>query len=132
MQLKPGSGFYQLWRESAECKKFASRQDNLGALQLIYDAINTQDDDRLKELTDISSLGFIILIICCIFGFKFCGQASALADKMAGGGMKNLGVGVGTMGYSAALSAGKKVTQATKLKKAAKNFGAALPALPAV
>ena len=46
----------QLWRESAECKKFASRQDNLGALQLIYDAINTQDDDRLKELTDISSL----------------------------------------------------------------------------
>lgn len=109
----------QLWRESAECKNFASRQDNLGALQLIYDAINTQDDNKLKELTDISTLGFIILIICCIFGFKFCGQASALADKMAGGGMKNLGVGVGTMGYSAALSAGKKVTQ--PVREAASN-----------
>lgn len=51
--------------------------------------------------------------------------------------MKNLGVGVGTMGYSAALSAGKKVTQpvreaaSNKIKEGGENFGAALPALPA-
>lgn len=82
-----------------------------GALGGIYEAINAQDENKLKELTDISGVGFLILLFCCIFGFKFCGQSSALADKMAGGGMKAMAPGIATMGASATLSAGKKASQ---------------------
>ena len=120
-QVQASTG--KLWRESAECKKFASRQDNLGALQLIYDAINTQDDNKLKELTDISSLGFIILIICCIFGFKLCGEAVSLASQMSGGQGGSIGSHIASLGAGAAkwgaVNTGKAVG------KTAKSFGKA-------
>ena len=82
-----------------------------GALGGIYEAINAQDEKKLLELTDIGGVGFLILLFCCIFGFKFCGQSSALADKMAGGGMKAIAPSIATMGASATLSAAKKVSQ---------------------
>ncbi len=82
-----------------------------GALGGIYEAINAQDENKLLELTDIGGVGFLILLFCCIFGFKFCGQSSALADKMAGGGMKAIAPSIATMGASATLSAAKKVSQ---------------------
>lgn len=85
-----------------------------GALKGIFDAVNEQNPDKLKKLTDISSIGFLILVLCCIFGFKFSGQASELAGKMAGGGMKPMAPSIATMGGSAALSGAKKLTQPTR------------------
>ena len=92
-------------------------EQNFGALMQIANAINEQRMETkdgkpgLRDLTDIGGVGFLILLFCCIFGFKFCGQSSALADKMAGGGMKAIAPSIATMGASATLSAAKKVSQ---------------------
>lgn len=92
-------------------------EQNFVALMQIANAINEQRMETkdgkpgLRDLTDIGGVGFLILLFCCIFGFKFCGQSSALADKMAGGGMKAIAPGIATMGASATLSAAKKVSQ---------------------
>lgn len=97
--------------ETDFCKNFEkSNKARMGGLRGIYNAINAQEPDRLKELTDISGMGFIILVICCIFGFKFCNQASSLAEKMASGGIKGIGASIGTMGASAAVGVAKKTT----------------------
>ena len=86
----------------------------------IADAINngriegTDDKRGLKELTDISGTGFLILLFCCIFGFKLTNQVGSLAGKMASGAMKSIAPSIATMGGSATLSAGKKLTQPTR------------------
>lgn len=91
----------------------ASSSDNIsfGGLQDIANSINTQDIAELRVLTDISSIEFLILIFCCIFGFKFMGQVSSLAGQFAGSSMKPIAPSIATMGGSATLSAAKKVTQ---------------------
>ena len=88
----------------------ASNTDDvsMGALQEIAIAINEQDSTKLTELTDISTMGFLILIFCCIFGFKFMGQTSSLAGQFSSGGIKP---SIATMGASAALSGAKKVSK---------------------
>ncbi len=88
-----------------------------GSLYEIGLAINGQDEDKLKELTDISAVGFMILLFCCIFGFKFTNQAAPLANKFAAGGTgKGIAPSIATMGASftksAALRAAKPVTDA--------------------
>ena len=94
-----------------------TKEENFGALMQIANAINEQRLETeggkpgLRDLTDIGGVGFLILLFCCIFGFKFCGQSSALADKMAGGGMKAIAPSIAIMGASATLSAAKKVSQ---------------------
>lgn len=73
-------------------------------------AINGQDTNKLKELTDISAVGFMILLFCCIFGFKFVNQATPLANKFASGGIgKGIAPGIATMGASFAKSAGLNI-----------------------
>lgn len=89
-------------------------EEKFGALQKLYDAINTQNSEEIKRLTDISGTAFIILLVCCIFGFKFCAQSSSLADKMASGGLKGIGSSIGTMAASAAVSGAKKITKPTR------------------
>lgn len=84
---------------------------SFGGLQDIAYAINTQNDTELVELTDISTMGFLILIFCCIFGFKFMGQVSSLAGQFSSGGIKPSAPSIATMGASAALSGAKKVTK---------------------
>ena len=83
----------------------------VGALEKIYEAMNSQNEEELKELTDLTGMQFLILIFCCIFGFKFMGQASSLAGKMSSGGMKAIAPSIATMGASAAMSTGKGVTK---------------------
>ena len=91
----------------------ASNTDDvsMGALQEIAIAINEQDSTKLTELTDISTMGFLILIFCCIFGFKFMGQTSSLAGQFSSGGIKPTAPSIATMGASAALSGAKKVSK---------------------
>ncbi len=101
-------------------KASGSEQQEYGALTEIADAINngriegTDDKRGLKELTDISGTGFLILLFCCIFGFKLTNQVGSLAGKMASGAMKSIAPSIATMGGSATLSAGKKLTQPTR------------------
>ncbi len=83
----------------------------MGSLQKIAIAINEQDSEELVELTDISTMGFLILIFCCIFGFKFMGQTSSLASQFSSGGIKPTAPSIATMGGSAALSGAKKLTK---------------------
>ena len=87
---------------------------NVGGLYRIAQAINSQDEAELVRLTDMSTVGFLILLFCCIFGFKFLGRASELAGKFAGGALKPIAPSIGTMAGSATKSFALKSTQATR------------------
>lgn len=82
-----------------------------GGLSALVDALNSDDMDKLKELTDLGFGGFLILLCCCIFGFKFTSQATTLADKMSGGGISGIGNKIGGL---AATGAGRLATKATQ------------------
>lgn len=86
----------------------------MGGLYAIAQAINTQSEADLVKLTDISTVGFLILLFCCIFGFKFMGKTSELAGKFAGGALKPIAPSIATMGASAAKNMALKSTQATR------------------
>ncbi len=104
--------------DKAENKKNdKANNDTLGGLLPIYNAINGQKNDELKKLTDISTTGFLILLACCIFGFKLSGKAEELAGKMSGGAISGIGSSIGTMAASAVTSGARKVT--APLRKAA-------------
>ena len=84
----------------------------MGTLYEIAKTLNSLDSTKLKELTDISAMGFLILLFCCIFGFKFTNQAGSLADKFASGGIgKPIAPGIATMGASFAKSAATRATK---------------------
>ena len=87
---------------------------NMGGLSALYVAINNGNFKKLTELTDISGLDFLIMLFCCIFGFKFTTQAQSLADKMASGSVSGISPSIATMGGSAALGMAKKATQSTR------------------
>ena len=93
------------------CEKLKN-QTNFGGLAQIADALNKQQVEELKRLTDISGMGFLILIFASIFGFKFIGQAPALASKFASGGMgKPIAPSLATITASAAKSAALATTK---------------------
>lgn len=92
-----------------QCKE--AEKDAFGGLSAIAQAINSQDESQLIDLTDISGIGFLILLFCCIFGFKFMGQTSSLAGQFSSGGIKPTAPSIATMGGSAALSGAKKLTK---------------------
>lgn len=85
--------------------------DEKGGLSALVDALNSDDIKKLKELTDLGFGGFLILLCCCIFGFKFTNQATALADKMASGGISGIGNKIGGL---AATGAGRIASKATQ------------------
>ena len=91
-----------------------------GGMDAVQDALNGNQVGVLKDLLDIGFSGFLILIVCSIFGFKLCGQAAELAGSMAGGGGgSSIAPKIGTLGYQAAstlaLGTAKKVGQGAKL-----------------
>lgn len=79
-----------------------------GGFAAIEQAINANGVLKLKELLDIGFSGFLILIACCIFGFKLTAQASSLAGTMGHGGTTNIAPGIGGMAYGAATKLGGK------------------------
>lgn len=82
-----------------------------GGLSTLVEALNSNDINKLRELTDLGFGGFLILLCCCIFGFKFTSQATTLADKMSGGGISGIGNKIGGL---AATGAGRLATKATQ------------------
>lgn len=105
---------------------------NFGGLYQIAQAINAQAEQELVKLTDMSTVGFLILLFCCIFGFKFLGRASELAGKFAGGALKPIAPSIATMAGSAAKSFALKATQSTREAawEKVKAGGHALASLP--
>ena len=101
-----------------------------GMLHEIYEAITGQHETRLIELTDISGVAFLILIVACIFGFKLCGEATKLANKMASGAVSGIGSGIGTMAASAVTGAAKGVSSPFT-KRASAKIGNAVDKAPA-
>ena len=94
------------------CEKALRETPRMGALFEIAQTLNSLDSSKLKQLTDISSVGFLILLFCCIFGFKFTNQAGSLADKFASGTIsKPIAPGIATMGTSFAKSAALRATE---------------------
>ena len=94
--------------------KQEGKKVNVGGLYAIAQAINSQSETELVKLTDMSTVSFLILLFCCIFGFKFLGRASELAGKFAGGALKPIAPSIATMAGSAAKSFALKSTQATR------------------
>ncbi|MBO5442972.1 MAG: hypothetical protein J6A33_04205 [Alphaproteobacteria bacterium] len=90
-----------------------------GGFQAIEDALNGDQVQVLQDLLDIGFGGFLILIACCLFGFKLCGQAEQLAGKMAAGGYADNGAQIGGLAASGAkaatLGVGKAGLGATSL-----------------
>ena len=94
------------------CEEALNETPRMGALFEIAQTLSSLDSSKLKDLTDISSVGFLILLFCCIFGFKFTNQAGSLADKFASGTIsKPIAPGIATMGTSFAKSAALKATE---------------------
>ncbi|MDY4841568.1 MAG: hypothetical protein SO314_04310 [Alphaproteobacteria bacterium] len=85
---------------------------NEGGLGALKTALNGDDIDTVKKTLDWSFGGFLILLCCTIFGFKFCAQASALAGQFAGGGGAEIGRNIGGMAASAVVKPAKKIGNA--------------------
>ena len=83
----------------------------------IVEAINTQNEANLKTATDIGGVGFMLLIFCCVFGFKFVKEVTPLAGTLAGGGGLGVASKIGTMAASAAKGVASKAT--SPVRKAA-------------
>lgn len=105
---------------------------NVGGLYDIAKAINSQNEAEVARLTDMSTVSFLILLFCCIFGFKFLGRAGDLAGKFASGALKPIAPSIATMGGSAAKSFALKATQSTREAawEKVKAGGHALASLP--
>lgn len=81
-----------------------------GGFAELTEALNGDKVEKLRELTDIGFGGFLILLCCCIFGFKFTSQATALAEKMSGGGGVGIGSQIGGMAAGGAAALAKKAS----------------------
>ena len=78
----------------------------------LIDALSGDNIDEVKRLTDVGLGGFLIMICCCVFGFKLCSKTSDLAQKVSGGSIGfAIGAGIGGMAVNAATSAADRVTK---------------------
>ncbi len=67
----------------------------------LENAINGDNVIVLKDMLDIGFSGFLVLLACCLFGFKISGQANSLAAQFSGGGYDGkIGSGIGTLAAS--------------------------------
>ncbi len=105
-------------------------------LSAIAEAINAQDANKLVEYTELTGSSFLILIFCCIFGFKFANKAGELASKFAGGfmtaGKKPIAPSIATMGVSAAKNFALNSTKNTRksIEKRIDKAGTAIAMAP--
>lgn len=102
-------------KQSTETKSDSSLESiNAGGLYKTAVAINSQNEDGLKDLADISSIGFLTMILCCYFGFMFMNKTSELAGKFASGAFKPIAPQVATIAGSTIKSGANKFTQHTR------------------
>ncbi len=80
-----------------------------GGFDAIKAALNRDSVQELKDILDIGFSGFLVLIACCLFGFKLTQQATSLAGTMGGGSSIQIGANIGGMAARVAT----KTTQGT-------------------
>ena len=98
---------------AAASSSATSGESSGGGLTEMAKALSSDDMKKLKDLTDIGFGGFLILLCCCIFGFKFTNQAESLATQMSGssGGISGIGKNIGGMAAGGAAKLASKATQ---------------------
>ncbi len=92
----------------------AQQEVELGALYKIAQKINQQNEEGLAQVTDISSVEFLMLLFCCIFALKMINKIQDLAGKFASGALSPIAPEIATMGASAAKNFALKSTQSTR------------------
>lgn len=68
--------------------------------------VNSNDIEALHEVMGIGLSGLIFMILCCVFGFKLCAEAAALAGEFSGAKSPGIGSKVGSMAAGAAKGVG--------------------------
>ncbi len=82
-----------------------------GGLGGLFEAINNQNGDRIRDLASIGFSGFLILLFACFFGFQFVSNVPKLADKLAEGANTGVAVKAGTAMASVAKGAANVATK---------------------
>lgn len=72
-----------------------------GGFDEIQALINGDNVQELKQKLDTGMAGFLILVGCCLFGFKLTSESSQLANSFAGGGGEDIGNKIGGLAASA-------------------------------
>jgi len=88
--------------------KAALAAGGLENLEVLLTENNIKDT---KQILDITGAGFLIVLCCCFFGFKFTAKSASLASSMAGGGGIDIGAKLGTLLTSGAVNSAKRVGQ---------------------
>lgn len=104
--------------------KAALESGGLGNLQK---ALSGNIIDEAKKSLDINAVGFLIILCCCFFGFKFSAKSAQLAGNMAGGGGMDIGAKLGGLMVSGAVNSAKRIGKgaAAPVVKKAKQMGGA-------
>lgn len=91
-----------------------------GGYAEIQRLIDGNEIAALQEILDIGFAGFLVLLGCCLFGWKLTGQATALAGTFASGGGSPIAPNIGGLAASGAkgvfwagLGVGKSAADAT-------------------
>lgn len=83
-----------------------------GGLENLQEALSGNVIDEAKRTLDINGVGFLIVLCCCFFGFKFSAKSAQLAGNMAGGGGMDIGAKLGGMMASGAVNSAKRIGSA--------------------
>ena len=87
--------------------------DGSSGLLALVEALDKIDTERLKEMVNVFSAGFLLFLFANMFGFLLLGRVTDAVDKFASGGMKASSPGIATMGASAVKGAAMKAAQPT-------------------
>ena len=89
-----------------------------GGYDKIMELVNANEVKPLVDIMSIGLMGLLFLILCCIFGFKLCGEAVSLASQMSGGQGGTIGSHIASRGAGAAkwgaVNTGKAVGKTAK------------------
>lgn len=89
-----------------------------GSYDKIMELVNANEVKPLVDIMSIGLMGLLFLILCCIFGFKLCGEAVSLASQMSGGQGGTIGSHIASLGAGAAkwgaVNTGKAVGKTAK------------------
>lgn len=80
-----------------------------GGLENIEDVLSGGNIRDSKQILDINGAGFLIILCCCFFGFKFSAKTAQLAGSMAGGGGIDIGAKLGGLLTSGAVNSAMRV-----------------------
>lgn len=80
-----------------------------GGLENIEDVLSGGNIKDSKQILDINGAGFLIILCCCFFGFKFSAKTAQLAGSMAGGGGIDIGAKLGGLLTSGAVNSAMRV-----------------------